>query len=114
MISLKSDADIQMYFNKSSHEFIIEQMKKDCPVFANQIGAGDYEWIGRVMLHEGSKHEGSKIQYGFLLRYQFRKINIGFDMGIREIIVAESMDELLDLINDIKKDDSVFNKEMRK
>jgi len=109
MISLKSDSEFKQILDEFSHKFIIDQMQKDCPVFAETINSKENEWIGRVMFMAGSNHEGSVIPFGFLLRYQFRKIAIGYDMGIREIRIPESMDEFLDLMNDIKQNPDMFN-----
>lgn len=109
MITLKSDTEISQILDELSHKIIIGQMQKDCPEFTKSISSKENEWIGRVMFMDGSKHEGSVIPFGFLLRYQFRKIAIGFDMGIREIRIPESMDEFLDLMNDIKINPDMFN-----
>jgi len=109
MITVKSDKEIIETLDKRSHKFIIEQMQKDCPEFAKTINSKEDEWIGRIIFMAGSNHEDSMIPYGFLLRYQFRKIKIGYDMGIREIQIPESTDEFLDLMNDIKRNPEVFN-----
>jgi len=44
-----------------------------------------------------------KNEAGFLLHYQYCKLPICFDIGIREIRLAESMDGFLDLYNEVKK-----------
>ncbi len=109
MITLKSDTEINQILDKLSHKFLVDQMLKDCPVFAKTINPKENEWIGRVLFLAGSNHEGSVIPFGFLLRYQFKKIALGYDMGIREIKIPESMDEFLDLMNDVKKNPEMFN-----
>jgi hypothetical protein len=109
MIRIKTDTEIKEYLDELTHEFIIEQMKKDCPEFAKSVNSKPNEWIWRIILMTGSTHEGSVIPFGYLLRYQFRKIAIGYDMGIREIVIAENTDEFLDLINDVKRNPEMFN-----
>lgn len=113
MIVLRSDIEIDKHLDAPSHAFILEEMRKDCPVFSEQIKATNNEWIGRVILFKGSDHSNSSIQYGFLLKYQFRKLNIEFEMKIHEIVIAESTDDFLDLYNFVRKDDSIFNREKR-
>ena len=45
------------------------------------------------------------------LQYQFCNLVMCFDMDIREIRLAESMDDFLDLYNEIQNDPSIINKE---
>ena len=111
MISLKSDADIQTFLDKTSYDLIIAQMKNDCTIYSKQFGAKDMEWIPRILLNKGFNHEGSKMKYGMFLSYQFRKLNIGFDIGIREIRLPENMDDFLDLYNEIQNDPTILNKQ---
>lgn len=111
MITLKSDSDIQTLLDKPSYGSIINLMMKDCMQYSQKYGAKEREWIPRVLLGHGSHHEGSTITFGFLLNYQFRRLPICFDVGIREIRIAESMDDFLDLYNEVKKDPTIINKE---
>jgi hypothetical protein len=109
MIIVKSDIEFKQFLDEPSFNSIVELMHKDCPEFAESVNAKEYEWIGRIMCMAGSDHPGSKIPYGYLFRYQFRKIPIGYDMGISEIRIPESTDEFLDLFNEIKRDPENFN-----
>ena len=111
MITLKSDFDIQTLLDKPSYFSIIEFIKKDCLAYSQKFGAKENEWIPRVIVAKGSDHEGSKIPYGFLLHYQFCYLVMCYDIGIREIRLAESMDDFLDLYNEIQKDPSITNKQ---
>jgi len=109
MITAKTDNEIQESLDELTHKFIIELMQKDCPIFANSINCENNEWIGRIILLDSSTHKNSLIPFGILLRYQFRKIDIGYDMGIREIKIPETSDEFLDLMNEIKRNPDMFN-----
>ena len=109
MIVIKSDREIEHFLDKPSFNSIVENMQKDCPAFSESINSKDNEWIGRVICWTGSDHEGSMIPFGYLLRYQFRKILIGYDVGISEIKIPESTDEFLDLMNEVKRNPEVFN-----
>lgn len=111
MITLKSDSDIQTLLDKLSYASIIELMLRDCLEYSQKFRTRKNEWIPRLILARGSDHEGSTTTYGLLLHYQFRKLPICFDMGISKIRMAESMDDFLDLYNEIQKDPSIKNKE---
>jgi len=109
MITIKSDKEIDQYLDKPSRIYLIEQMKKDCLEFSKTTDFKENEWIAKVIVLTGSDHEGSKIPLGLLLRYQFKQIAIGYDMGIREVKIPESTDEFLDLMNEVRKNPEVFN-----
>lgn len=111
---IKTEQQQQELLDKPSLNSIIDFMQKDAPDYFNQIKGKENEWIARIVLMKGSMHDGSKIPFGYLLRYQFRKISIGYDMGIREIKVPGDMDEFLDLMNEINSSADVFNKEIRR
>lgn len=55
-----------------------------------------------VILAKGSDHEGSTTTSGLVLHYQFRRLPICFDIGIRDIRLAETTDDFLDLYNEIQ------------
>ena len=110
MLTIKTQDEQSEFLNESVMKFILNYMKEDSPKFFEEINGKENEWISRVILFEGSPFSDSKIPYGFMLRYQFQKLDIGYDMGIREIIVPESQDEALDLFNEIMKDEGIFNK----
>ncbi len=109
MITLKSDSDIQTLLDSPSYGSILELMRKDFMKYSQQYGSKDFEWIPRVLLAHGSNHEGSKITFGFLLNYQFRKLSFCFDVGIWEIRIAENMDDFLDLYNEFQNDPGIMN-----
>jgi len=111
MQTLTTEKKIQELFDDKSFEFLIETLQNDSEVFYNKIEGKENEWIARIMLVKGLEHHGSTTSHGFLLRYQFQRILDEFDVAIREIKVPESMDEFLDLMNDIKYDDKFFNLE---
>jgi hypothetical protein len=109
MIILKSEKYLEQYLDEPTLNYITEFMKKDCQEFTSETTVDKNVWIGKVHCMSGSHHEGSMIPHGFLLRYQFRKISIGYDLGIQEIKIAESSDDFLDLMNEVRKNPSVFN-----
>ena len=109
MIVIKTDKAIKQFLDEASFKSITEKMYSDCPEFAESINPKEGEWIGRVICTTGSDQDGSNIPFGYLLRYQFRVIDIGYDLGIKDIKIAESTDEFLDLINEIKRNPAVFN-----
>jgi len=111
MITLKSDSGIQKLLDKPSHMAIIEFMMKDSMNYAQKFGAKEMAWIPRVIVSQGSDHQGSTIKHGFLLSYMFRHLFNCFDVGIRNIRIAETTDEFLDLYNEIKNDPTIENKE---
>lgn len=111
MRTLTTDQEIQEHFDDKSFEFLIETLQNDSEVFYKRNDNKENEWIARIMLIKGLKHHRSSTSYGFLLRYQFQRILYEFDVAIREIKVPESMDEFLDLMNEIKYDDKFFNLE---
>lgn len=111
MQTLTTDQEIQELFDGKSLEFLIETLQNDSEVFYNKIDGKENEWIARIMLMKGLEHYGSTTSHGFLLRYQFQRILDGFDVAIREIKVPESMDEFLDLMNEVKFDDRFINLE---
>jgi len=111
MITLKSESDIQTLLDRPSHGSIIELMKKDCMDYTQKFGAKEKEWIPRIIVSGGSDHEGSKIKHGFILNYQFQRLPICFDIGIRDIRIAETTDEFLDLYNEIRHDPTIKNKQ---
>ncbi|HEY3369345.1 MAG TPA: hypothetical protein VGK10_00775 [Prolixibacteraceae bacterium] len=111
MITLNSDSDIQTLLDQLSYGSVIDLMIKDCMAYTQKYGAKEMEWIPRVVVSPGSTHEGSKTTYGLSLHYQFRRLPICFDMGIREIRLAESTDDFLDLYNEIRLDPNIINKE---
>jgi hypothetical protein len=108
---LTTDQEMLELFDDKSVEFLIETLQKDSFVFYNKIDGKENEWIGRVMLMEGPNHLGSTTSHGFLLRYQFQRILYAFDIAIKEIKVPESMDEFLDLFNEVNHDSMFFNME---
>jgi len=69
------------------------------------------EWIARVFVRNESNHNGLKFPFGILLRYQFQIITHGYDVSISEIKVAESHNEFLDLMNEVRKNPEMFNVE---
>jgi len=109
MITLPSNAEIENFLDQPALKYIDEQMQKDCPEFSKMVKAKDNEWIGRVLVMTGSDHEGSMIPHGYLLRYQFKKTDTGYVMGIRELRIPESTDEFLDLMNEVRKNPEMFN-----
>ena len=109
MITIKSDEEIKLRLDEPSYKSIIESMYEDCPIFAEKVQAKHLKWIARVFVRSGSDHKGSKIPFGYQLRYQFRIITLGFDVGISEIKIAESHDEFLDLMNEVRKNPEMFN-----
>lgn len=111
MHTLTTDQEIQELFDDKSLEFLIDTMKNDSSTYYNKINGRENEWVARIMLMKGLEHFGSTTTNGFLLRYQFRSLLIEFEVGVREIKVPESMDEFLDLMNDIKYDNGFFNVE---
>ena len=111
MITLKSDSDIQSLLDKPSFFSIIDMMKRDCVNYSQKFRIKNDEWIPRVIVSNGSEHEGSRTKYGFRLDYQFRLLTDLFDVGIREMRLAESSDEFLDLYSEIKKDPTIKNKQ---
>jgi hypothetical protein len=114
MIIIKSEKEIKQRLDEPSYKSIIDLMYEDCPVFAKKVNAKHMEWIARVVVGSGSNHKGSKIPFGFLLRFQFRIITFGYDVGISEIKMAESHDEFLDLMNEVRKNPKVYNVEYHK
>jgi len=111
MKPLKSDSDIQTLLDKPSYCSIIELMMKDCMDYKQKFGAKEIEWIPRIIVSRGSDHEGSKINHGFFLNYQFRHLIICFDIGIREIRIAKNSDNFLDLYNEIQNDPTILYKQ---
>jgi hypothetical protein len=111
MHTLTTDEKIQELFDNRSYEFLIEVMQSDSIAFYDKIEGKENEWIARIMLMKGPNHVGSTTPYGFLLRYQFQRILDVFDVGIREIKVPESMDELLDLLNEVNHNSMFFDME---
>lgn len=111
MRTLTTDQELQKFFDYKSFEFLIETMQEDSFEFYNKIDGKENEWIARIMLMKGLEHHGLTTSYGFLLRYQFRRISNGFDVGIREIKVPESIDEFLDLFNEVNHNDVCLNLE---
>ncbi len=111
MQTLTTDQEILELFDDKSFELLIETLQRGSIEFYNKIDGKENEWIARIMLMKGLEHHGSTTSHGFLLRYQFQRILDEFDIAIREIKVPESMDEFLDLMNDIKYDDKFFNLE---
>ena len=109
MINLTSNTEIEKFLDQPTLDYIDEQMQKDCPEFSKMVNSKDNEWIGRVMVMAGSDHEGSMIPHGYLLRYQFKKTDMGYMMGIRELRIPESTDEFLDLMLEVKGNPSMFN-----
>lgn len=111
MQTLTTDQEIQEYLDYHSLEFLIETLRRDSFEFYDNCDGKENEWIARVMLMKGLEHNGSTTSFGFLLRYQFQRILEGFDVGIREIKVPESIDEFLDLFNEVNHNSMFFNLE---
>lgn len=111
MQTLTTDQEIQELFDYQSFEFLIKTLQRDSFVFYNKIDGKENEWIARIMLMKGLEHHGSTTSYGFLLRYQFQRILDEFDVTIREIKVPESIDEFLDLFNEVNHNGMFFNLE---
>lgn len=111
MYTLTTQEEIQELFDDKSLEFLIDTLKNDSETFYNKINGKENEWIARIMLMKGLEHQGSTTTHGFLFRYQFQRILDEIDVAVTEIKVPESMDELLDLMNDIKYDNRFFNVE---
>ena len=110
MLTIKTQGEQSEFLSEPVMKFILNYMKEDSPKFFEEINGKENEWISRVILFDGLSFPDSKIPYGFMLRYQFQKLDIGYDMGIREIVVPESQDEALDLFNEIMKSGKIFNK----
>ncbi|GEM_PF-2156041 len=109
MIKIDNQKDLETKLDKPSLVYIREIMLKDAKTFSLQNCIKDSNWYGRILVLGGSNHEGSKIPHGFLLRYQFRMLKENaFDNGIREIILAENSDDLLDLMNNSKNNPAFF------
>ncbi len=111
MQTLTTDQEIQELFDDKSFDLLIETLQRDSIVFYNKIEGKENEWIARIMLMKGLEHHGSTTSHGFLLRYQFLKFLDEFDVAIREIRVPESMDEFLDLFNEVYHNGMFFNLE---
>lgn len=111
MITLKSESDIQTLLDQLSYGAIMDLMMKDCMEYSQKQEVKEMEWIPRLILSKGSDHKDSTTTYGLLVHYQFRRLPICFDMGIREIRLAESTDDFLDLYNVINLDPSITNKQ---
>lgn len=111
---ITTDQEIEEFLDKPSLNSIRELMTKDAPAYFDKINGKDYVWIPRLLLLHGSPHKGSKIQFGCSLLYLFRRLPVGFDMGIKEIKIMESMNEFLDSFNEINSDPNLEDKEITK
>lgn len=114
MKSIKSEEKIVRLVDLATRQFIQNLMEQDCPTFYEKSGAKPEQWVGRTMLMEGMAHDGTTVPFGYLLKYEFRKIVIDFEMRIAELHIPESMDEFLDLYSQVAKDNKVWNKTIHK
>jgi len=111
MITLKSDSDFKKLLYSKSYGSIIKLMVDDCLEYSQKFSTRENEWIYRLILAQGADQKYFTTFYGMVIHYQFRRLSFCFDFGISKIRIAETMDDFLDLYNEIQHDNNIINKQ---